>query len=212
MINRESYELAVLHGMLTFNDMRSVGYLKPSNFIFKIADVENSKIFEVLCSTLDFHERLKAFRKLGPWAVIYSCISVERGIMYDYLGVNTPKYCLLILEEVFEASVKEKLQLLSNDALYAPIVQNVFAEIELNNDMDCFEMAENILAYFRKINFELGVLIFEELNENINERVRQINQNFEIDMLATRLSRHCDGAGKKDFIGYLDTIKLGISV
>ena len=112
MINRESYELAVLHGMLTYNDMRAVGYLKPSNFIFKIADVENSKIFEVLCSSLDFDARLKAFRKLGPWSLIYSCISVERGIMYDYLGVNTPKYCLLILEEVFEASVKEKLLIL----------------------------------------------------------------------------------------------------
>ena len=210
MINRESYELAVLHGMLTYNDMRAVGYLKPSNFIFKTADIDNSKIFNVLCSTLDFHERLKAFRKLGAWSLIYSILSIERGIMYDYLGVNTPKYCLLILEEVFEASAKEKLQLLSNDALYAPIVQNVFAEIELS-DMDCFEMADNVLAYFRKINFELGVLSFEELIENIDKRVKQINQNFEIDMLATRLSRHCDGAGKKDFIGYLDTIKLGIS-
>lgn len=210
MINRESYELAVLHGMLTYNDMRPVGYLKPSNFIFKTADVENSKIFEVLCSTLDFDARLKAFRKLGAWSLIYSILSIERGYMCDYLGVNSPKYCLLILQEVFEASVKEKLQLLSTDALYSPIVQNVFAEIDLS-DMDCFEMADNVLAYFRKINFELGVLSFEELIVNIDKRVRKINQNFEIDMLTTRLSRHCDAAGKKEYIGYLDTIKLGIS-
>jgi len=209
-MNREYYELAVLHGMLTFNDMRAVGYLKPSNFIFKTADVDNSKIFEVLCSSLDFDARLKAFRKVA-WSLIYSCLSIERGYMCDYLGVNTPKYCLLILEQVFKASVKEKLQLLSTDALYAPIVQNVFAEIELS-DMDCFDMADNVLSYFRTINFEAGVLCFEDLIENIDKRVRQINQNFEIDMLTTRLSRHCDGAGKKDYIGYLDTIKLGISV
>jgi hypothetical protein len=210
MINRESYELAVLHGMLTYNDMRAVGYLKPSNFIFKTADIENSKIFEVLCSTLDFHERLKAFRKLGPWSLIYSCISVQRGIMYDHLGVNTPKYCLLILEKVFEASVKEKLQLLSTEALYAPIVQNVFAEIELS-DMDCFDMADNVLAYFRKINFELGVLSFEELIENIDKRVKQINKECEINMLTSLLARRCDYAGKNDLVGLVETIKIGMT-
>ena len=211
MVYQESYERAVLHGMLTYNDMRAVGYLKPSNFKFKTGEVENSKIFEVMSGTMDFYERLKAFRKLGSWTYVYSGVSIERGYLYDYLGVNTPRYCLLILEDIFEEAVRERLKMLSTvDVLYAPIVQNVFAEIELG-DMDCFDMAENILGYFRSIGFEMGVLSFEELNESIDERVKQIKQNYEVDMLTTRLKRHCDDADKRHFIGYLDTIKQGIT-
>lgn len=212
MIHRESYERAVLHGMLIYNDMRAVGYLKPSNFKYKTGEVENSKIFEVMSRVVDFHERLKEFRKFGAWSYIYSGISIERGFMYDYLGVNTPKYCLLILEDIFEGAVREKLKFLGGvDSLYAPIVQDVFAQIEFG-DMDCFEMAENILAYFRQIGFEAGVLSFEDLNESIDERVKQIKQNYEVDMLTTRLKRHCDDAGKGHLTGFLDTIKQGVSI
>jgi hypothetical protein len=210
MKHQETYERAVLHGMLIYNDLRSVGYLKPSNFRHKTGEIENSKIFEVLGRVLDYAERVREF-KHGA-ASLFTALVVDKGYMSDYLGVNTPKYSLLILENIFKEAVRVRLKKLSSaDVLYAPIVQNVYAEIELSN-MDCFEMSENVLAYFRSIGFTAGVLSFEELAENIDERVKQINQNYEVDMLTTRLKRYCDEANKRHFIGYLDTIKQGITV
>jgi hypothetical protein len=202
------YERAVLHGMLIYNDMRSVGYLKPSNFKYKTGAVENSKLFEVFSKSLDYAYRVREI-KFGS-ATAFSVLSIHKGYMSDILGVNTPKYCLLMLEKLFEESIVNCLKRLSTDALYSQIVQNVYAEIELTK-MDCFDLAENILAYFRSINFEIGVLSFEQLNENINERVKQINQNYEVEMLTSRLKRHCDDANRKDYIGYIDSIKLGLT-
>jgi hypothetical protein len=202
------YERAVLHGMLIYNDMRSVGYLKPSNFKYKTGEVENSKLFEVFSKSLDYAYRVREI-KFGS-ATAFSVLSIHKGYISDILGVNTPKYCLLMLENLFEESIVNCLSRLSTDALYNQIVQNVYAEIELTK-MDCFELAENILAYFRRINFEIGVLSFEQLNENINERVKQINQNYEVEMLTSRLKRHCDDANRKDYIGYIDSIKLGLT-
>lgn len=205
---QEMYERAVLHGMLIYNDMRSVGYLKPSNFKYKTGAVENSKLFEVFSKSLDYAYRVREI-KFGS-ATAFSVLSIHKGYMSDILGVNTPKYCLLMLEKLFEESIVNCLKRLSTDALYSQIVQNVYAEIELTK-MDCFDLAENILAYFRSINFEIGVLSFEQLNENINERVKQINQNYEVEMLTSRLKRHCDDANRKDYIGYIDSIKLGLT-
>jgi len=205
---QEMYERAVLHGMLIYNDMRSVGYLKPSNFKYKTGEVENSKLFEVFSKSLDYAYRVREI-KFGS-ATAFSVLSIHKGYISDILGVNTPKYCLLMLENLFEESIVNCLSRLSTDALYNQIVQNVYAEIELTK-MDCFELAENILAYFRRINFEIGVLSFEQLNENINERVKQINQNYEVEMLTSRLKRHCDDANRKDYIGYIDSIKLGLT-
>ena len=185
---QEMYERAVLHGMLVYNDMRAVGYLKPSNFRYKTGEVENSKIFEVFSKSLDYAYRVREFQYGG--ATVFSAISMDIAYMSDFpLGINTPKYCLLMLQNLFEESIVNCLARLSTDALYSQIVQNVYAEIELTK-MDCFDLAENILAYFRSINFEIGVLSFEELNENINERVKQINQNYEVEMLTSRLKRH----------------------
>jgi hypothetical protein len=206
---QEMYERAVLHGMLVYNDMRAVGYLKPSNFKYKTGEVENSKIFEVFSKSLDYAYRLREFKHGG--ATVFSALSIDKAYMSDFpFGINTPKYCLLMLENLFKESIVNCLKRLSTDALYSEIVQNVYAEIELTK-MDIFKLAENILAYFRKINFELGVLTFEELNENIDERVKQINQNYEIEMLTSRLKRHCDDANRKDYIGYIDSIKLGLT-
>jgi hypothetical protein len=202
------YERAVLHGMLVYNDMRAVGYLKPSNFRYKTGEVENSKIFEVFSKSLDYAYRVREFQYGG--ATAFSVLSIQKGYMSDNLGVNTPKYCLLMLENLFEESIVNCLKRLSTDALYSQIVQNVYAEIELTK-MDCFDLAENILAYFRSINFEIGVLSFEELNENINERVKQINQNYELEMLTSRLKRHCDNDKGKDYIRYLDSINIALT-
>lgn len=209
MRHQEMYERAVLHGMLVYNDMRAVGYLKASNFRYKTAEVENSKIFEVFSKSLDYAFRVREFQYGG--ATVFSALSIDKAYMSDFpFGINTPKYCLLMLENLFEESIVNCLKRLSTDTLYSQIVQNVYAEIELTK-MDIFKLAENILAYFRKINFELGVLTFEELNENIDERVKQINQNYEIEMLTSRLKRHCDDANRKDYIGYIDSIKLGLT-
>jgi hypothetical protein len=202
------YERAVLHGMLVYNDMRAVGYLKPSNFRYKTGEVENSKIFEVFSKSLDYAYRVREFQYGGANA--FSVLSIHKGYMSDTLGVNTPKYCLLMLENLFEESIVNCLKRLSTDALYSQIVQNVYAEIELTK-MDCFDLAENILAYFRSINFEIGVLSFEELNENINERVKQINQNYELEMLTSRLKRHCDNDKGKHYIRYLDSINIALT-
>jgi hypothetical protein len=202
------YERAVLHGMLIYNDMRSVGYLKPSNFKYKTGEVENSKLFEVFSKSLDYAYRVREI-KFGS-ATAFSVLSIHKGYISDILGVNTPKYCLLMLENLFEESIVNCLTRLSTDALYSQIVQNVSAEIELTK-MDCFDLAKNILAYFRSINFEIGVLSFEELNENINERVRQINQNYELEMLTSRLKRHCDNDKGKDYIRYLDSINIALT-
>lgn len=205
---QEMYERAVLHGMLIYNDMRSVGYLKPSNFKYKTGEVENSKLFEVFSKSLDYAYRVREI-KFGS-ATAFSVLSIHKGYISDILGVNTPKYCLLMLENLFEESIVNCLTRLSTDALYSQIVQNVSAEIELTK-MDCFDLAKNILAYFRSINFEIGVLSFEELNENINERVRQINQNYELEMLTSRLKRHCDNDKGKDYIRYLDSINIALT-
>lgn len=205
---QEMYERAVLHGMLVYNDMRAVGYLKASNFRYKTGEVENSKIFEVFSKSLDVAYRV---REIQDGRTVFSCLAMDKAYMSDFpLGINTPKYCLLMLENLFEESIVNCLARLSTDALYSQIVQNVYAEIELTK-MDCFDLAKNILAYFRSINFEIGVLSFEELNQNINERVKQINQNYELEMLTSRLTRHCDNANRKDYIGYIDSIKLGLT-
>jgi hypothetical protein len=211
MKHQAIYEQAILHGMLIYNDLRAVGYLKPNNFRYKTANMENSKIFDILSRVPDYSVRNAEFEKAGG-SYINTIISLllHKGYMSDLMGVNTPKYALLMLENIFKESIKDCLKRLSEDALHSQIVQNVYAETELST-FDCFDLAENILAYFQSINFKSGVLVFEELIQSIDARVKQINQKHEVEMLTSRLKRHCDDANRQDYLPFLDTIKAGIT-
>jgi hypothetical protein len=208
MNNREFYEFAVLSGMLCYNDARPNGYLKTLNFRYTTIGVSNAKLFSIFVEKTDFVSRISEIRKLGDSIEIFSSLFNIKGAMIDFWGINTPKYCLLILESELKEAALSKIAVLADNAdVYKDAVTHVYQHLSLGND-DFITIAENSMAYFKHIGFERGFLAFEELYLQFSERIKQINQNYEVQACVSKLRRYCDMSDNSNLFSYLEKIEL----
>lgn len=210
--NQESYERAVLAGMLIYNDARPIGYLKPLNFVHKTEGILNADIFRIFSESDDLMNRIKSVQKLGNYALLMANLTQYRGEMCDLLGINTPKYCLHILEIELRKKILECLVRLSDGAeTYKIAVENVFHELSLSDGFFLTD-AQNSMAYFTHIGFERGALAFDELILQYDARIKQINQNYEIEKCISRLLRYCEDKGKPNLLSDLQKIKAELTL
>jgi hypothetical protein len=155
-------------------------------------DVATQKIQEVFSEDkIPFIEKIRSLWPTRIGDVFKYLSAAEQVADKDFGGINTPLYCLLILqEEMKQHFLAVLLKIQNEDLLYKDFVRDVWLEVHDKKDFHTDE-AEAVLLYFEKIDFRKGVEIVGEVIEKYSYRIKSINQNVEKEDLLRRLYLYC---------------------
>jgi len=187
--SRLLYELGLLCGVFFYKDERLFGYLKKQNFKNTFF---GQNIYDVC--VLFAKNDLSVIEKIRRYwpddiAKVYAYLKKILDLTdIDSLGVNTPLYSLMILQEdMREFFLSEMQKMQEQDLLYQGFVNDVWFELKDKKDF-MVDDATAVVLYFESVGYVDGAERLSDVIVSFNARIMLINQSLEKESLIRRLS------------------------
>ncbi len=187
--SRLLYELGLLCGVVFYKDERLFGYLKKQNF-------KNTFLGQNIYDACVFFARndlsvIEKIRRYWPddIAKVYADLRKILDVTdIDSLGVNTPLYALMILQEdMREFFLSEMQKMQEQDLMYEGFVNDVWFELKDKKDF-MVDDATAVVLYFESVGYVDGAERLNDVIVSFNARIMLIKQSLEKESLIRRLS------------------------